>query len=435
MAEVKSVLIESRRLIDGTGRPAIDDGAVLLAGGRIVSVGRAADVRATADAQGLAPRRVDGTLLPGLIDGHAHVALGWDAHPGWQAANQDRDLLMTWTIAGAQAALAAGVTTLRDCGAPGGITLKLKRALADATVLGPRLLACGPAITTTAGHGEFIGVTADTADELRKTIRELCREGADHIKIMASGGSMDPETNRRRAQYSEDEMRVAIEDAHRLGRPVVAHANATESIRRAVAAGVDVVAHCNWLGLEHGTIEYDPAVAETMAKNSIAVDLNIEGGSRPYTSVDGWAQDWSAPGAPQNRWDLMADMRRRGVRIFFTSDHFGPALARFPQILARAATLFGMAAEELVWRASGLPAESIGLGEETGTLQPGRSADVLIVDGDLTADVAALQQVRGVYLRGQEVVRDGWIAPPPITEAALRTTPDLALVATHADAR
>lgn len=427
-------LLRGGRVVDGTGRPSTQDVAIVIEGARIVAVGPTDEVLASAATVGATVVDASAcTILPGLIDGHVHVAWGARGVPAWEAARVDRELLMAWAIASAQAALRAGVTTLRDCGAPYGITLQLRRAIADGAVVAPRLQTCGPAITTTAGHGEFLGTAADSADELRRSIRELCRQGVDFIKIMATGGSSDPETNRLRAQYSEEELRAAVDDAHRLGRSVVAHVNATEGIRNAVAAGVDVLAHCNWLGAEDGTIDYDPAVADEMARRGIFVDLNIEGAFRPFVTGDGWAQDWTAPGAPQNRWQLMEAMRRDGIAIFFTSDEAGLGLATFPQLLVEAGRQGGLSTEELIWRATGLAASGIGLGEQTGTITIGRDADLLIVDGDLVEDPMALLRVRAVYVGGRLVVSDRWLAPVPIDTVTPRPSGPLGLPTVTAD--
>ncbi len=405
-------LIRCGRLIDGTGKAAVRQAGVLLCGERIVAVGPLSEIESRPDAA--AATVIDATsqtVLPGLIDGHAHIAWSIRDTAGWRAARDDRDQLMAWSVASAQAALCAGITTIRDCGAPDGITIPLKRSATLGTITAPHLLICGPAITTTAGHGEFIGITADSADELRRTIRALCRDGVDFIKIMATGGSMDPESNRLRAQYSVEELRAAVDDAHRLRRPVVAHANGTEGIRNAVAAGVDVVVHCNWLGLEDGTIDYDPAVVKEMARRGTFVDLNVDGGFRPLATGDGKAQDWSAPGAPQCRWDLFADMRQEGVPIYFTSDNFGPGIADFPKLLLDAARQGNLSIEEVVWRATGLAAQGIGVGATTGTIEAGRRADLLIVDGDMVENPNALLDVHAVYLAGKLTVQNGWLAP------------------------
>lgn len=405
------MLMRCGRLIDGTGQPSVQDAAILIDGPNIIAVGPAASIAELPEAT--AAVEVDATshtIMPGLIDGHVHVAWGTDTYSAWPSASVDSDMLMAWSIASAQAALCAGITTIRDCGAPDGITLKLQRAITEGIVLGPRLQVCGPAITTTGGHGEFIGTTADSSDELRRVVRTLCRQGVDFIKVMATGGLTDPETNRLRAQYSEEELRAAVDDAHRLRRQVVAHGNATEGIRHAVAAGVDIIAHCNWLGIEEGTIDYDPVVAKKMAERGVFVDLNIEGAFRSFSRGDGWAQDWTAPGAPQNRWELMEAMRQDGVPIFFTSDHFGPEIAQFPQLLVEAARQGAIGAEELIWRATGLAADAIGIGDTTGRIMAGRQADLLCVEGDLVENPGNLLRVHAVYLDGLPVVRDGWMA-------------------------
>ena len=171
---------------------------------------------------------------------------------------------MLYTLQAAREAMAAGITTLGDTGSVGDSLLYVRDAINEGTAVGPRILAAGPAITTTAGHGHYLGIEelADNADEIKVAIRKLVYRGVDFIKIMATGGASDPPTNRYRAQYSEEEMRVAVEDAHRLRKRVVAHVNPTEGIINSVRAGVDALAHCNWLGSEEGTVEYVPEVAQ-----------------------------------------------------------------------------------------------------------------------------------------------------------------------------
>lgn len=165
--ESEGTLILCGRLVDGTGAPAREDMAVLVRGGQIAAVGPIGEVTRRREAK--RAEHVDArdqTLLPGLVDGHAHIAWGTSDLPGWEAARQDHDLLVLWAVRGAQAALKVGITTLRDCGAPDGVSLKIRAAIAAGFCTGPRLLACGPCVTTTAGHGERLGITADSADEL-----------------------------------------------------------------------------------------------------------------------------------------------------------------------------------------------------------------------------------------------------------------------------
>lgn len=404
--------VAASTLIDGTARPTMRDVGVLVDNGSIRRMGPADEVcREARSESGVVFELRGATILPGLIDAHDHIAWGPEGAPGWDACRGDERLLMAWSVGAAQAALLAGITTLVDCGAPFGITLPLRRAAETGVAALPNLVVAGPCITTTGGHGEFLGVTADSADELRGTVRRLCRDRVDFIKIMASGGSMDPETNRRRAQYSVDQLRVAVEEAHRLRRRVVAHCNATESIRNAVEAGVDVIAHCNWLAEAEGMLDYDSELAKKMAGRGVFVDLNVGGAMSLILRGDGRLPECEDGAQPRDRWELLSEFRAAGGPIYLTSDAFGHAIGeRFPSQVAQAARRWGLSAEEMVWRTTGLPAQGLGIESSTGSLEPGKRADLLIVDGDLGDDLSALTRPRLVFRSGRLAVRDGWLS-------------------------
>jgi len=352
------------------------------------------------------------TLLPGLIDGHCHLTLDAAGDPAWPGYDGPREQLVLFALHSAQQALAAGITTLADAGCVADVSLQVRDAIARGCAIGPRILAAGRAITTTAGHGDYlnIGELADNADELKTAVRTWVKRGADFIKIMATGGFTDPATNRRRAQYSAAEMRAGTEDAHRLGKRVVAHVNATEGIINSVEAGVDALAHCNWLGSAEGTIEYLPEVAAAAGRKGISIDLNIFGALRPFaTTSDGNAQDWSTPGAPQCRWHLVVDMEKRGCKAYFTSDHMGKAIAEFPAKLVEACETLKLDPVDVVFRATGRAAEGLWL-KDVGTIAVGKKADLLLVDGNLAQDISALLHVRAVLRSGRVIVRDGrWL--------------------------
>ena len=414
---LEGCVISCGRLVDGTGAPSNANVAILIRRGVIEGIGTLAEMQTRAGATAATVDAPGMTLIPGLIDGHVHVA--WD--PGdWSNSRPqlDLDILLARTIFSLQQALRCGITTIRDCGAPTGVTLRVKKLMTDGLITAPRLFACGPYITTTAGHGSPIGLRADSKDELRKAVRLLCSQGADFIKIMATGGLLDPESNRRRAQYSAEELRLVVEDAHRLHRTVVAHANATEGIRAAAQAGVDVIAHCNWLGEEEGTIDFDSEVAADMVKLGTWVDFNIEGGITPLAQLDGRSQDWSKPGSPQNRWDVLEPLRQS---VFFTSDELGPDLAKFPSLLLRAMDRLGLTVEDLIMRSTGLAARALGMAAKTGTIEVGKDADLVLLDGDLVANPSVLTKVASVYVRGEEVVSHGWLAAPRPSSSHLRS--------------
>lgn len=394
--------------IDGTGRPPLHDVEFTVTDGTVAEVGQGNRLENSAakviDAS-------DCTVTPGLIDGHAHIA--WPNNPESQWGFGIDDVALTaLAVAAGGAALTSGVTSIRDCGAPRGITIQLKSAYAMGWAVGPRLYVCGPAITTTGGHGTWLGVTADTSDQLRVTVRDLCASGVDFIKIMATGGFTDPfETNRRRAQYSEDELRTVTAEAHRLNRAVVAHANATEGIRNAVRASVDCIAHCNWLSSQDGLIEYDQSVATLMAAQGTYIDLNLESAMADVTERDGTVTGFPGDVLPHDRWGLLADLRSQGVDVYLTSDLAGARVADFPSLLGRAGRAWNLPAEELIWRASGLSAKAMGVAASCGTLGIGKVADFLVWEGDLSADISILgSKPISVYQGGGLVAENGRLA-------------------------
>lgn len=410
-------VIQCGVLYDGRLSAPRADAAVVVEDGVVVDVADLAEVDVS-DVPALVVDHRDATVTPGLVDAHVHTSWGRDDQPGWGWAGSSEVGRFAWGLAGARAALTAGVTTVRDCGGSGLVTLLVRDAIAAGLHPGPHMRVCGPCVTTTAGHGDFIGVTADDAGELRKRVRELTVAGVDHIKVMATGGDMDPHTNRRRPQYDDDELAALIGDAHRLGLTVVAHCNATSGIRGAVAAGIDTIAHCNWLGYEEGTIDYDRTVAHQIVDRGIFVDLNVAASIRPLAEFDGSAETWSGwDDPPANRWELHREIRDAGGRILFSSDEFGEDLATFPLLLSRAVRELEIPAEEVVHRATEVPAQALGLDGEVGTLVPGRRADLSVFAGDLRTDPDVLGRCREVWQAGDRVVRDG-----AVVSSRLRST-------------
>lgn len=406
-------LIQAARLIDGTGQGPLADAAVLVEGERIAFVGP----RAAALARCPQPDRiVDAgglTLLPGIIDAHVHLAGSW-TDPERHRLDEELEYLAVWSAGAAQEILRAGITTIGDCGARAGITLPVRDAIARGHIAGPRILACGPSITTTAGHGDYIGIghEANNADELRAAIRHWVRKGVDFIKIMATGGSADPATMRRRAQYSAAEMKAAVADAHRLGKRVVVHVNGTEGIRNSVEAGADVLAHCNWLGIEEGTVEFDEEVVRKAADYGAMVDLNAGGVLRPLLPGEGRVKEWRGPSQPRHRWDLVLRMKEFGIRAYFTSDGCGAQIASYPKLVSDVAREGDIAPLEAIRMATQLPAQGLGLGDSLGTLEPGKVADVIAVEGDPSEDIQALTRAKLVIRSGRVIVSDGRIASP-----------------------
>lgn len=402
-----TTLVRADTLLDGTGAPAIQGGAaVLIADGIIQAVGQRDAVTAPADAEIV--ELADASIVPGIVDGHVHLMLGVPNDPFHALATQDRTRTLLWGAENALACLAAGLTTVYDCGGPGDATLVLRDAIRDGLVMGPRVLAAGAPITTTAGHCNWLGNRADTKDEVVKATRSLVEQGTDFVKVMATGGSLTPASNRYTCQYRKKELKAVAKEAHRLKRKVVAHCNAADGIRRSTAAGIDILAHCNWLGPTPGYLDYDDVVARQMGEQGMFVDLNIGAAISPLAAHDGVIQEWphETP-KPEHRWEIGKHMQQFGVGVYLSSDAIGRDYGLLPRNLATMPGRFGDTPTDLVSRVSSVPAQAMGLQEQFGSIRPGLSADLLVVRGDAARDLAGLARPELVFLRGELVAERG----------------------------
>lgn len=421
--------ITGAQLLTGADPDPIPAGTVLIGtDGRIVAVGPGQSVPVPADVPVLP---ADGmTVLPGLIDGHVHITWDKTLYTAYSSKDyaarlrmRDPERQLVRACHYAQMALAAGVTTLRDCGADDFTVLALRDAIARGDFVGPRLLACGRPITTTAGH-IYSDWGVDSAGEIRKAVRELAGRGVDFIKLIVSGGTTTPGTNITRSQYTLEEVRAAVEDAHRLGLPIAGHAISTDSIRLAAEAGLDTIEHCSWIGPDPRTTVTDPAAVEWMRRHGVRVDHAIV--PRPYLfpdeSGDGrTAEDEWWFGMLKVRWPFLHYMRSEGVTVFLGTDAaFGPwpgtdcwpgfqEMARAIEILVRWAEFTPM---DAILAATREAARALRLDGEIGTLTAGRRADLILLAGDPLEDIRAMRRPESVYRDGRLAAHRGNIVLP-----------------------
>ena len=406
---MSTLYLRAARLLTGVDNGVIEDAAVLVEDGRIVAVGPAAQVPPPADPAIPQVYYADATLLPGLIDAHVHLTLrrGLDTPLPAVPVTDGRALLQG--VQAAQGVLAAGVTTVRDCAARGHHAQELRDAVEDRIIAGPRILASGPPITTTAGHIWRLGYEADSVTEVRRAVRRLVKEGVDFIKVCATGGRGTPGSVIGRAQYSTDELRAIVEDAHRLGRHVATHALGTEGIRRAVEAGIDTIEHCAWLGLDGETLAFDEAVVESMAVQGLVAsiaagppwevfhqDKELAGNSSPPTTV-------ARLDTMQVRWRLIQRMRELGVQVCFATDSVYGMFEDYHDLsyLAQALVAYGSFPPlDVIEMLTAVPAQAIGWGDRIGTIEPGKLADLLVVNGNPIEDMRALHAIAAVYQAG-----------------------------------
>jgi imidazolonepropionase-like amidohydrolase len=366
-----------------------------------------AEVTTTSDDVGDAPvlEFPGATLIPGLIDGHTHLAFGGDGTPMADIAHDDDATVQFRTLRNAQVTLASGVTTARDCGGPGFAVPAARDAIASGAFVGPRILSCAMPITTTAGHLHYCGAEADSATELRRTVRRFAKGGVDFIKVCATGGRNTPRSNIYTPQYSVEELTALVNDAHRLGLHVASHALSREGIAVSVEAGVDTVEHCTWFSPE-GT-DYDASTVSRMIQQGIYGGYNFSG---PFHEALDSAGRLDASRIEDGTAPLRRRMREEGAPFFLTTDAGIPRMphGHFPLSIEVAASVMRLPASAALAAATCEPAQAFGA-TDIGTLEPGKRADMLVLNRDPLGDLSALRDKRAVLRDGVVCVeqRDG----------------------------
>lgn len=390
------VLLTDARLIDGTGAEPRDGAAVLVEGEQIREVlprwsGPAPRGALHLDCRGR-------TLMPGLIDAHAHVT-AVEADILEQRRRLAPSLIALRAARVLEEALAQGFTTLRDAG---GADWGFREAVSRGVIAGPRLLVSGAPLTQTGGHGDFrlraervpadpcLGmrtVIADGVDGVRRAAREELRQSADQLKVVAGGGVLSPGDPLEASQYSAAELRAAVEEAQAAGTYVAAHVYSPAGILAALAAGVR--------SIEHGNLLDEAAASAVKAAGAFLVPTlaTYELLWRHHREV-GLTGERLAKLARAREGGLRAVelARRIGCRIASGSDLLGPFQSRRALELELKAEV--MSPMEALCSATRVNAELLGLGDRLGTVEPGKWADLLVVDGDPLREIGCLQQYR-----------------------------------------
>lgn len=399
---VRALLVRGGTVWDGLGGDAHPNPGLLLGEGRIRQLGP--DRGATREVE---PFDADGlTILPGLIDAHVHLTFTASDDVVGDLARESDELLLLRGARNARQMLSSGVTTARDCGGRNLITASLKLAIQAGITPGPRLLISLMPITTTGGHCHYLGLEADTLDDLRVATRRLAKSGADFVKVMASGGNMTPGSNVLLPQYGADELRTLVAEAHRLGRQVAAHAHPVEAIRSAVLAGADTIEHCHWQE-PAGGVSLDEAVVAEMVRRGTFVDPTLAGGYRIPAPGES-AADRRRGELRSGRVAALRRMIELGVRVIAGTDAGArrTAFDDFALSLELLVAEAGLTPADALLAATRTSAEALGLAHEIGTIEAGKRADLVLVEGDPLADVSATRRVAAVIQAGR-VFRPG----------------------------
>ena len=397
----KRTVIRAGRMLDvRTGRM-VQNPEIVIEGDRIVSVGAAT----AANAQAINLPNL--TLLPGLIDAHTHLT-GDPYHFGYQELGISAAREALYGAKYARITLLAGFTTVRNVGANGYSDVALRDAINDGDIPGPRMQVSGPALGITGGHCdnnllpfEYHASSDGVADGIaavQHRVREVIKYGADLIKICATGGVLSKGDDPKASQYSLEEMKAIVADAHRLGRKVAAHAHGGEGIRLASEAGVD--------SIEHGTY-IDEAGIATLKRNGTYMV--------PTIYLNDWlTENMDKIGMPEfyrkKEIDVakvsfanMARAMQAGVKIAFGTD-----AAVYPHGLnARQFATYvkmGFTPLQAIQSATLNAADLLGWSDRIGAIEPGKFADIIGVEGDPTQDVTTLERVQWV-MKGGEVYK------------------------------
>ncbi|MGQ9556082.1 MAG: amidohydrolase family protein [Anaerolineae bacterium] len=401
-------LLRGGTLIDGTGAVPVPNAVVLIENGKIA--GLAPPMPAPENSQTTEPVEVVDlvgfTLLPGFIDAHVHLVFTAGDDPRTDLLSMDDKQLLACATTNAQEALAAGVTFVRDCGGRGIVVQTLRDMISCREVTGPKILASGMPITTPHGHLHFMGAIAAGVEGVIQAVRGQFDAGADFVKVMASGGRMTPGSDPRMAQYSCEELTAITQEAHSRGRLVAAHLHSTEAIRRALKAGVDTFEHCSWLSDEG--FAYDGALAAEMAERGVVVSPAVGNTYRtaPETLSCAPRERDFIRQFQEHRFRTVHSMRQAGVRVIASTDagvrrtRFGDYALIFPIFVNR----FGFSPMEAILAATSHAAKALGVLEERGTIEVGKEADIVAVEGDPLSDLSAFARVRKVFRHGQLVV-------------------------------
>jgi imidazolonepropionase-like amidohydrolase len=401
------VVVKAGRLLDVKSGQMLHDQAIVIENDKIVSVGAAKDTDTTvATVVDLS----QATVLPGMIDAHTHLTMD-PGHFGYDglAISTPREALIG--AKNARITLLAGFTTVRNVGAGGYSDIALRDAVNAGDILGPRILASGPPLGITGGHcdndllpydyhatGEGV---ADGVEAVQHKVREVIKYGADVIKICATGGVLSKGDDPNASQYSLEEMKAIVADAHRLGRKVAAHAHGAQGVQLASEAGVD--------SIEHGHLMDDASIA-TLKKNGTYIvptlylmDWNRENADK--ANMPDFLKAKMAMVSAQGQKSLKRAFEA-GVKVAFGTD-----AAVYPHGLnAHEFAVYvrlGMTPIQAIRTATLNAADLLGWSDKVGSIEPGRWADIVAVDGDPLSDVTTLQQVKFV-MKGGEVVKNDY---------------------------
>ena len=408
-------LIKASHLIDSRGGPPIENGAVLVDGSSIVAVGPAKDVAAPEGAQVQIFDFPNMTIMPGMVDCHTHHNGFGDGRTGDEVSTLPDELLTVQAAYNARKTLFTGVTTMRENGPKNMTMFRLREAINQGISVGPRMVLCGRPVAIIGGHMGYFGTEATGPNQARAATRQLIKEGADYIKITATGGSTRTSFPLR-PSFNVDELTAITEEARKFGKLTATHCTSTQGIINSLDADVDMIIHCVFKDAD-GTDNFREDVAERLGKKGAYLNPTLHvGRSAAWALVYKKEREGLTPAE-----QAQLDSRLRGFEV--RSEHFSRLIKMGLKVITGSDSSWGdYKLGNAVYEVEALvdagfsemqgilsvtreAAKALDMDKLVGTLEPGKEADIIVVDGNPAADIKDLWKIAEVFLRGVRITR------------------------------
>jgi imidazolonepropionase-like amidohydrolase len=418
IAAAQVTVVRAGRLVEPDSGTVLTDQIIVVANGKIQAVGKGLAVPPGAKLIDLS----DKTVLPGLIDCHTHLAdgNGIGNRDPFNVLKKTASRVVLESVPNASVTLLSGFTTVRDVGTYRALNdIALRDAIAEGEIIGPRMYVAGAYITITGGAGAMTGQAPDiqlpwdlhygeanSPWEVRQRVRLLAHNGVDHIKILSSGAVLTHGSSPNATEFTPEELQAAVEEARNFGLRVEAHAHNPEGIKNAIRAGVASV--------EHATLIDDEGIA-LAKKNGTYLDMDIydeecieEEGKKGTIPLDFLEHDQALGEKQRQNFRKAVEA---GVKMAFGTDlgvcPYGTSPKQFAFMVR-----YGMTPMQAIQAATSNAADLLGHSDIIGSIQPGKSADLVAVSGDPLKDIKLLESVEFVMKEGKVYKQAGVVACP-----------------------
>jgi imidazolonepropionase-like amidohydrolase len=394
-------ILRNCNLIDGVVQDVMNNAYVVIEGENIVEIGVGTPNTLVSD------QVIDCTgkyVIPGLIDCHVHLVWDGSEDPQRVISHEEHELVTLRAYKHALDTLNLGITTVRDVASPGRTVLYVRNAINNGLLDGPTIVASGPAICMTGGHVHYLGRETDGPDQVRKATRQLMKEGADFIKVMATGGIYTFGEEPGSVQLTVEELKAAVEEAHKKNKKVAAHAEGLEGIQNCLEVGIDTI--------EHGIYADEEALIKMKDQETFLVPTMVV---MKRLAVDERIPLWALAKAElvvEPHQKMLEKAIELGVKIATGTDCGSPVTPSeyyFDELLIMNEA--GMEPMDVIHASTRIAAECLDL-EDRGVLSEGKKADLIILEENPLQDLSVLKREKKVMKNGKFVLKTSSVQIP-----------------------